>query len=105
MRRAALAAACAAVLAAASLSGCMTVQLTDEGIFHPQKGGPLTAAHLGPVAARYYSLEPQTVTTSDGVRLEGVLLRRQGGEKTVLYYGPNMATVERNALSTARWPR
>jgi len=81
---------------ALALAGCQTVQLSDEGIFRPQQGVALSHEMLGP-SQTDYRLEPQTLTTTDGVRLEGVLLRRDGAERTVLYFGPNMATVERAA--------
>jgi len=79
--------------AAMTLAGCQTVRLTDEGIFRPQPGAALTVERLGSAGAGY-RLEPLTVTTTDGVRLEGVLLRRPGAERTVLYFGPNLSTVE-----------
>jgi len=82
------------------VAGCQTVTLSDDGIFRPQPGAALTAEQLGPTGADY-QLEPQTLTTSDGVRLEGVLLRRAGAERTVLYFGPNMSTVERSVPQIA----
>lgn len=81
---------------ALAVAGCQTVRLSDEGIFRPQPGVALSNQMLGP-SRMDYSLEPQSLTTTDGVRLEGVLLRRQGAERTVLYFGPNLSTVERTA--------
>lgn len=78
------------------VAGCQTVALTDEGIFRPQPGVALTADQLGSAGADY-QLQPLTLTTTDGVRLEGVLLRRPGAQRTVLYFGPNLSTVERAA--------
>lgn len=79
-----------------AVAGCQTVRLSDEGIFRPQPGAALTAELLGPTGTDY-RLEPLTLTTTDGVRLQGVLLRRPGAERTVLYFGPNLSTVERTA--------
>ena len=78
------------------VAGCQTVQLTDDGIFRPQPGVALSGDMLGPARADYV-MEPQSLTTTDGVRLTGVLLRQQGAERTVLYFGPNLSTVERSA--------
>lgn len=88
------------LLAAMAVAGCQTVRLTDEGIFRPQAGAALTAEGLGSTGADY-RLEPQTLMTTDGVRLQGVLLRRPGAERTVLYFGPNLSTVERTAPGMA----
>lgn len=82
------------------VAGCQTVQLSDEGIFRPQPGVALSSDMLGS-AGTDYVLEPQSLTTTDGVRLVGVLLRRQGAEQTVLYFGPNLSTVERTAPGMA----
>jgi hypothetical protein len=84
------------LLLAALLSGCMTVSLSEESVFRPQKASALTVERLGPLAS-VYTLEPQTTTAPDGVRLQGVLLRRSGADRTVLYYGPNLGAVERTA--------
>lgn len=82
------------------VAGCQTVRLADDGIFRPQPGVALSGEMLGP-ARTDYVLEPQSLTTTDGVRLTGVLLRRQGAERTVLYFGPNLSTVERSAPGMA----
>lgn len=85
---------------AVALGGCVTVRLSDEGIFRPQEGSALTAEALDPVAPGY-RLEPLSLTTSDGVQLRGVFLARPGAERTVLYFGPNASTVERSAPELA----
>lgn len=88
------------IAAAMAVAGCQTVRLSDDGIFRPQPGAALSSDMLG--SARIdYVLEPQSLTTTDGVRLVGVLLRRQGAEQTVLYFGPNLSTVERTAPGMA----
>lgn len=89
-----------ATLTAMAVAGCQTVRLSDEGIFRPQAGVALSSQMLGP-ARGDYRLEPLSLTTTDGVQLEGVLLRRQGAERTVLYFGPNLSTVERTAPAMA----
>lgn len=85
---------------AMAVAGCQTVQLSDDGIFRPQPGVALSGDMLGS-ARTDYVLERQSLTTTDGVRLQGVLLRRQGAERTVLYFGPNLSTVERTAPGMA----
>jgi len=99
MRR--LARGLAAVLLAVSASGCVTVSLSEEGIYHPQKGAALTAQALA-AEVRGYTLEPQTITAPDGTRLAGALLRRPGADRTVLYFGGNMFAVGSDGATVAR---
>lgn len=87
---------CIGVAMAMAVAGCQTFRLSDEDIFRPQPGVALSGDGLGS-ARMDYLLEPQSLTTTDGVRLVGVLLRRHGAERTVLYFGPNLSTVERTA--------
>lgn len=91
----------AAVVLGAATSGCVTVSLSEEGIYHPQKGVALTSEALA-ADARGYTLEPQTITAPDGTRLAGALLRRPGADRTVLYFGGNMFTVGSDGGTVAR---
>lgn len=79
---------------AVSLSGCVTVRLTESDIYRPLAGGMLTAEALS-ARAPGFTLEPQTIVAADGVKLSGALLRRAGAERTVLYFGGNRTTVGR----------
>jgi len=78
--------------AAILLSGCYTVNLSEDGIYVPQSAPTLTVEALADQAPGY-GLEPQTVIAADGARLTGVLLKRAGADRTVLYFGGNMFTV------------
>lgn len=92
----------AALLLAVSASGCVTVSLSEEGIYLPQKGTALTAEALAAARVGGYALEPQTITAADGTKLAGVLLRRPGADRTVLYFGGNMFTVGGDGATIAR---
>lgn len=98
--RAALASA-VAWLAATSLPGCITVSLSEQDVYIPQKGASPPPARLL-VGGVEYSVEPQTIAGSDGTRLAGALLRRAGSERTVLYFGGNLFTMQANAAEVAR---
>ena len=94
-------AALALLLAGSLSSGCATIRLTEENIYVPQPGAALTAEAL---AARTsaYTFQPQTVTAPDGTRLAGALLRRPGADRTILYFGGNLFTVEKRGAALAR---
>lgn len=88
------------LLAAGLASGCYTVRLTESGIYVPQTAPALTAEALAERASGY-TLEPQTIIARDDARLTGVLLRRPGADRTVLYFGGNMFTVGKNGPGLA----
>jgi hypothetical protein len=74
------------------LGGCLTLNLTEDGIYVPQEAPALTAPALAEQASNYV-LEPQRVIAGDGARLTGVFLKRPGADRTLLYFGGNMFTV------------
>lgn len=82
----------ALLVASALTSGCYPVRLSEDGIYVPQTAPALTAEALAE-RTTVYTLEPQTIRASDGAQLTGVLLRRPGANRTVLYFGGNMFTV------------
>ena len=70
------------------------VTVTERSLLRPVPGGLLTAEAVASVASGY-ALEPQIVAAANGAILKGVLLRRAGATRTVLFFGPNVFTVER----------
>ena len=92
--------AAAALLAAASVSAC-TVRLSERDIYLPQKGAGAPPSRLA-VGGAEYRVQPQTITSGDGTRLAGALLTREGAERTVLYFGGNLFTMQEHAASIAR---
>jgi hypothetical protein len=90
-----------AAAAALLLTGCIKIGVAESDIYTPQPGGVLTGEALGRRAPGY-TLEPQTVRAADGTELVGVLLRRPGSERTILYFGGNGSTVEHRGPEVAR---
>lgn len=82
-----------------ALVGC-TRSLTDAQMFQPRPGPALTA-ELVASGAQQYAFEPLTITAADGTVLTGGLLRRTGADRTVIYFGGNIATAARTGLRTA----
>jgi hypothetical protein len=89
----------AALLLLAAPAGCAR-RLSEAQMFQPRPGPALTA-ELVAITAPEYTFEPLTLTTADGTRLAGGLLRRAGADRTVIYYGGNIATAARTGLRTA----
>lgn len=88
-----------ALLLLAALPGC-TRSLSEAQMFQPRPGPALTA-ELVAANAPEYTFEPLTLTAPDGTRLAGGLLRRADADRTVIYYGGNIATAARTGLWTA----
>ena len=93
----------AGLLAAASLAfavaGC-TRSLTEAQMFQPRPGAAL-GAELAASGAPQYAFEPIDIVATDGTRLSGGLLRRAGADRTIIYFGGNIATAARTGLRTA----
>lgn len=98
--RRAVPAAISLAFTGALITGCMNVDLKESDIYRPQAGSALTAEALN-ARVSGYTLEPQLITAADGLKLAGVLLRRPGADRTVLYFGGNLTTVGRNGPAIA----
>jgi hypothetical protein len=90
----------AVALSGALLTACVNVDLEESDIYRPQPGAALTAEALN-ARAPGYRLEPQVIAAADGLKLAGVLLRRPGADRTVLYFGGNLTTVGGNGPAIA----
>ena len=89
----------AALLLLTVLAGC-TRGLTEAQMFQPRPGTVLSA-ELVAARASDYTFESLALTTADGTRLAGGLLRRAAADRTVIYYGGNIATAAITGLRTA----
>lgn len=92
--------AAAALFAAASVSACVTVSLSEQDVYLPQKGAGAPPPRLA-VGGVEYQVEPHTIVSADGTRLAGALLRRPGADRTVLYFGGNLFTMQEDAAGVA----
>lgn len=88
------------VLAAALLSGC-TMRIGEDTFIRPDpafKGVPQARFDIAPLL-QGATVTEQTVVTPDGAVLRGVLMRRPGVDRAVLYFGGNAFYLDRHGLA------
>lgn len=77
------------LLAPLLLAGCMTFDVQETHFF---QAGP--AEHPTPIAAPGVTVEPLTLTTSDGVALAGARASTTVADVEILYFGGNVSRID-----------
>ena len=76
------------LLAATSVLGACTAEVSERQLLRPVAGGTLTQEALAR-AAPAYSMDRRDIAAPDGARLHIVHLRQPGARTTILYFGGN----------------
>jgi len=71
-----------------TLTGCATAKVTEESLMRARPAPSLSSLAVAAVAPEY-TLEHHRISTPDGAKLAGTLLRRPGARHTILYFGGN----------------
>lgn len=85
-------------LAASLLCGCGTMQIGEGSFIHPdgkREGPPQTRLDVAPLLPGATVTE-ETLATPDGAMLRGVLTRRPGVDRAILYFGGNAFHLDRH---------
>ncbi len=79
------------------LTGCMTIQLSEQDFLYPNNSGSLEAS-----VGEHYKLEEISLKRLDGTLAKGVYVHKEGNQINVMYFGGNKFSIKQDGAKIVR---